>query len=346
MIREAIEKLALGGSEPLLTEAESEAVAMEIMTGEATGAQIGAFLGLLRARGEQVEQLVGFVRAMRRNMVAFERPPSRTMVIDTCGTGGDLAGTFNISTAAAFVVAAAGVPVAKHGNRSVSSKCGSSDVLAALGIDIMPDPAKSAECLEQIGLCFLFAPQYHPAMKHAAVPRREIGIRTIFNLCGPLANPVRPTHQLIGVPDGLLVPLIAGALGRLGIKRALVVHGSDKLDEITPATLSLGALVRDDGAQEDVTIDPSALGFAPCRTADLLGGTAEENARILEEEVLAGKPGPRTDAAVLNAAAALWVFGESPDLPKAVARARSVVETGKPLTLLRALREAVPAKVT
>jgi len=346
MIREAIEKLASGptGSGLHLTEAESEAVAMEIMTGEATPAQIGGFLGLLRARGEQVDQVVGFVRAMRRNMVKFPKPVERPMVIDTCGTGGDLTGTFNISTAAAFIVAASGVPVAKHGNRSVSSRCGSSDVIAALGIDITPAPEKAAACLDEVGLCFLFAPQYHPAMKHAAAPRRELGIRTIFNLCGPLANPVEPSHQLIGVPDDRLLDLVAGALARLGVKRALVVHGADNLDEITPATVSTAAEVRDDGSVTRLTIDPKDLGLSPCKTSDLLGGTAEENAAILEKEVLAGKPGPRTDAAALNAAAALWVIGEAGDLAQGLARVRETLGAGKALDTLHALRRFLPAR--
>lgn len=346
MIREAIEKLALGsaGGGPHLTEAESESVAMEIMTGEATHAQIGAFLGLLRVRGEQVEQVVGFVRAMRRNMITFRKPLSHPMVIDTCGTGGDLAGTFNISTAAAFIVAAAGVPVAKHGNRSVSSRCGSADVIAALGIDITPEPDRAAACLEEVGLCFLFAPQYHPAMKQVGAPRREIGIRTIFNLCGPLANPVQPTHQLIGVPEERLLDLVAGALGRLGVKRALVVHGADNLDEISPATVSTAALVESDGSIRKITIDPTELGLPPCKTGDLLGGTAEENAAILENEVLAGEEGPRTNAAALNAAAALWVIGEVSDLADGLAQVREVLRTGTALDTLNALREFLPAK--
>jgi anthranilate phosphoribosyltransferase len=346
MIREAIEKLALGprGDEPHLTESESETVALEIMTGEATPAQVGAFLGLLRARGEQVEQVVGFVRAMRRNMVAFPKFPSRVVVIDTCGTGGDRAGTFNISTAAAFLVAAAGVPVAKHGNRSVSSRCGSSDVIAALGIDIMPDPAAAAACLDELNLCFLFAPQYHPAMKHAAVPRREIGIRTIFNLCGPLANPALPTHQLIGVPDRRLLDLVARSLARLGIQRALVVHGTDALDEITPAMASMAAFVERDGSIRNVTINPDELGLPPCETSDLVGGSAEDNARILEDEVLPGKPTPRTHAAALNAAAALWVVGEVDGLVQGLERIQAALKSGKAVETLHALRRRLPAK--
>lgn len=342
MIREAIERL-IADIAPL-TEAEAEAVAQEIMEGQATPAQIGAFLSLLRVRGELVDHLVGFVRAMRRAMVPFPRPAGLTTVLDTCGTGGDRVGTFNISTAAAFIVAAAGTPVAKHGNRSVTSGCGSADVLEALGIDITVPPETAAHCLEEIGFCFLFAPQYHPAMRHAAPARREIGIRTIFNLCGPLANPALPAYQLIGVPEGRFVALVAEALERLGVQRAIVVHGSDHLDEITPATMTVGAEVRNGSAPVKLVIDPDDLDLPATSTKDLHGGDAAENARILEHEVLAGRPGPRTDAAALNAGAALWIAGRADDLAAGLALARQTLAEGKALRVLETLRRIAPAK--
>ncbi len=344
MIREAIERLAAGGKGAEISEQEAQAVALEIMDGVATPAQIGAFLSLLRVRGETVDCLVGFVRAMRVRMEAFPRPEGIERLMDTCGTGGDRAGTYNISTATAFVVAAAGVPVAKHGNKSVSSGCGSADVMAALGIDTAPPAEAAARALAEAGLCFLFAPKYHPAMRHAAGPRREIGIRTLFNLCGPLANPARPTHQLIGVPDAALMDLVAEAIARLGIEKALIVHGGDRLDEITLAAPTSAREVTADGGIRHKVIDPEDLDLLPMRTTELAGGSPEENARILEEEVLAGRPGPRTDAAALNAAAALWVAGEVSDLAEGLRRAREVLAAGRPLALLRKLRELLPAK--
>ncbi len=343
MIRRAIEKLIENDPDAPFTGREAEEVARKIMAGEAAPSQIGAFLALLRARGERVEHLVGFVRAMRDHAVEFPRPAGLTRVMDTCGTGGDMAGTFNISTASALIVAAAGVTVAKHGNRSVSSACGSADVLTALGVNVAPEPEVSARALRETGFCFLFAPRYHPAMKHAAQPRREIGIRTLFNLSGPLSNPARPTHQVIGVPRPELLTLVAEALAALGITRALIVHGSDGLDEITHSTVTTAIEIHPDGRLEHHLINPADFGIKPSNTADLAGGAAAENARILAHEALAGRPGPRLAATLLNAGAALWIAGEALTLGDGVALARETVASGRPLEILAALRRLTPA---
>lgn len=308
-----------------LAEKEAEEAMATIMEGQATPAQIGAFLAALRLKGETVAEVTGFARAMRARATRLETRHS--VFIDTCGTGGDGAGTFNISTAAALVVAACGLPVAKHGNRSVSSHCGSADVLEALGVAVDLTPERAARCLDEVGLAFLFAPTYHRAMRHAAGPRREIGIRTVFNLLGPLCNPAAAPVQVVGVYDGQLVETVARVLGRLGSRRAFVVHGSDGLDEVTVTGPTLVAELAD-GAVRTYTFDPKEVGIPYARLADLRGGDAATNAAIIRA-VLEGEAGPRRDIVLLNAAFALVAGGLAADVAEGLALAAAAIDTGK-----------------
>jgi anthranilate phosphoribosyltransferase len=343
MIRDAISRLIEGET---VSAGEAEVIALEIMDGEATPAQIGALLALLRVRGETVEHLAGFVRALRSRMEPFPRPEGLGVIIDTCGTGGDGAGSFNISTAAAFIAAGAGAFVAKHGNRSVSSRCGSADVVEALGVDLSPTPEVAAQCLEEAGFCFLFAPRYHPAMSRAAGPRRELGIRTLFNLCGPLCNPARPARQLVGVGQANLISLAAQALRALGVERALVVHSDGGMDEIAPfgQTSALEMDERAENTYHHHLLEPAKLGLPDSSQEDLAGGDAADNAALLENEVLAGKSSPRANAAILNAAAALWVSGLAEDISEGLEMSRSALAAGKPLEVLRRLRAVAPRR--
>jgi anthranilate phosphoribosyltransferase len=305
----------------------------EIMDGRASPAQIAALLVALRAKGETVEEIVAAARALRAR--AETAPGVDPRAVDTCGTGGDGAGTFNVSTAAAFVVAGAGVPVAKHGNRAASSRAGSADVLEALGVRVDLPVARAAEIVREIGVGFLFAQRAHPAMRHAAAVREELGIRTLMNCLGPLANPLAVRRQLVGVFARELVEPLACALGALGAEAALVVHGDDGLDEIT-TTASSTAVRWQHGQLERFAIDPAKLGIARARLQDLAGGDARENARIVRA-VLAGEPGPRRDLVLVNAAAAIWVAGAAPDLGTALALARRSVDDGAAAAKLAAL---------
>ncbi len=308
-----------------------------IMSGEATGAQIGSFLTALRLRGETVDEITAAATVMREKATRVGRPTDRT-VVDTCGTGGDGARTFNISTVAALVAAGAGVTVAKHGNRSVSSVCGSADVLRELGVDVSMPPARMERCLREAGVAFLFAPTLHAAMKHVVGPRREIGIRTMFNILGPLANPAGADAQLLGVYERRLVPLMAEVLGNLGVRRAIVVHGSDGLDEIT-LTGPTHAAFLEDGEVRETEIDPRSLGLAGCSREDLLGGPPAENAR-LAMAVLTGKErGPKRTVVLLNAAAAILVAGLARDLEEGMARAAAAVDSGAAVGRLERLKE-------
>src|SRR5512139_945801 len=284
MIKEAIAKVVAGTN---LAEAEAEGVMREIMQGEATDAQIAAYITALRMKGETVEEITGSARVMREKAVPVRL--AAPFQVDTCGTGGDMSHTFNISTTVAFVVAAAGVAVAKHGNRSVSSKSGSADVLQALGVNIEMPSARLEECLNEVGIAFLFAPMMHLAMKYAIGPRREIGIRTIFNVLGPLTNPAGVKAQIMGVYSADLTNLLARALGRLGTTRAYVVHGMDGLDEITTTDRTKVSELRD-GDVNDYFIHPSDLDLPPGRPEDLKGGDARANA-ALTLEVLKGVKG-------------------------------------------------------
>lgn len=322
MIREAIGKIVAGQS---LAQAEAAGVMEEIMAGEATPAQLGAFISLLRLKGETVEEIAGLASTMRARAVPVA---TQRAVVDTCGTGGDARDTFNISTAAAFVAAAAGVAVAKHGNRAMSSHCGSADVLEALGANVNLGAEQVADCLDQVGIAFMFAPLFHPAMRHAAGPRRELGIRTVFNILGPLTNPAGARAQVLGVPEAELAAKLAGALRRLGTHHALVVHGLDGVDEITITGPTLIYEVQDDSVR-DYTVAPEEFGFPRAPIAAIRGGSAEENAGIVRE-VLAGRDhGPRRQVVLLNAAAALVAGGAAPDLHAGVRLADEAINRGQ-----------------
>jgi anthranilate phosphoribosyltransferase len=264
--------------------------------------------------------------------------PPGFKVVDTCGTGGDGAHTFNISTAAALIAAGAGVPIAKHGNRSVSSRCGSADVLRELGVNTGVDAGKMAHCVSQAGIGFLFAPALHSAMRHVIGPRREIGIRSIFNILGPLSNPAFAQAQVLGVFDRKLAPVMAGALKNLGVERAMVVHGSDGLDEITLTGPTYVTELKE-GQLSEWTLDPVELGLTLCRPEELTGGTVEENARILLDILEGKESGPRREVAVLNAAAAIYVGGGAETLAQALEPARDSLDSGKALIKLEALRK-------
>jgi len=318
-----------------LSEADMEAVVREIMGGDATPAQIGALLVALRMKGERVEEIAGAARAMRRYAT---RVPTQRDVVDTCGTGGDMRNTFNISTAAAFIASGAGLAVAKHGNRAMSGSVGGADVLEALGVRIDLTPEQVAACLEEVGMGFLFAQVFHPAMRHVAGPRRELGLRTIFNLLGPLTNPAGAKAQLLGVFSSEWVEPLAHALGRLGSSRALVVHGDDGLDELSLTGPSLVAELRD-GAVHTYRFDPDSVGLRRCTAEDLAGGDAAHNAQILRA-VLAGKgTAAQMDIALLNAAAVLYVGGLTDGIAAALPLARAAVEQGAAAAKLEALVE-------
>ena len=330
MIKDGIAKVVLGED---LRETEMMAVMEEIMEGVATPAQIAAFITALRIKGETVEEVTGAARIMRQKATRIDARSS--VVVDTCGTGGDGRNTFNISTTAAFVVAAAGLTVAKHGNRAVSSGCGSADVLEALGVNIDAGPEIVEECLQEIGIGFLFAPRLHGAMKHAIGPRREIGIRTIFNMLGPLTNPAGATAQLIGVYDPRLTEMFAGVLKNLGTKRAFVVHGADGLDEATVTGETRVSELKE-GLVTTYNIDPVDLFGELFPAVDLLGGNAETNARITRE-VLTGGGGARRRIVVLNAALAIVAGGKAGTLRDGIGTAEARIDGGAALQKLDAL---------
>ena len=297
----------------------------EIMRGEATPAQIGGFLVALRAKGETADEIVGCAEAMREHVVPVR--PERTDVVDVVGTGGDGARTFNISTTAAIVAAAAGAAVAKHGNRAVSSVSGSADVLEALGYTLEQPPERIAESIDRLGFGFMFAPAHHPAMRHAAPVRRELGTRTIFNVLGPLTNPAGARAGIFGVYSPGLVRTIADVLATLGAGRAFVVHGAYGIDELSPAGPNLvGEVV--DGTVRELTIDPRELGIERCDPDELQGGTPQENARIVRE-ILAGTPGGKRDAVLLNAAGAIAAAGRAADLAEGLVLAREAIDSGR-----------------
>ncbi|GAB4514543.1 MAG: anthranilate phosphoribosyltransferase [Anaerolineae bacterium] len=315
-----------------LTLAEAEAAMDTIMAGEATPAQIGAFLVALRMKGETVEEIAGCARSMRRAAVRVS-PNRGGPIVDTCGTGGDRTGTFNISTTTAFVVAGAGMAVAKHGNRSVSSKCGSADVLEALGVNLMLSADQVARCIDEVGIGFMFAPNFHPAMRYAIGPRRELGVRTVFNILGPLTNPAFATHQVLGVYDPALTEVMARVLAEMGSRAAFVVHGADGLDELSTTGVNrVSRLV--DGRVETFDLDPTELGLPRARVEDLLGGDAQENAALCRRILSGEERGPRRDVVLLNAAAALAT--ESGDLQEGLARAAEAIDSGAALAKLDA----------
>ncbi|MCL1882845.1 MAG: anthranilate phosphoribosyltransferase [Defluviitaleaceae bacterium] len=320
MIKEAI--LALARKQDLSYEM-AEGVMNEIMTGEASPVQMSAYLTALSLKGETITEITASASGMRAHCVRLLHDVDALEIV---GTGGDHANTFNISTAASIITAAAGIPVAKHGNRSASSKCGAADVLEALGVNINISPEKSAELLKEIGICFLFAQNYHIAMKYVAPIRRELGIRTVFNILGPLTNPAGAKMELMGVYDRELVEPLAQVLCNLGVKSAMVVHGEDGLDEISLSAPSYVCEVRD-GWVRSYTITPERFGFKLCKKDDLKGGDPEENAKILRA-LLNGEQGAKRDAAVINAAAAMFISGKYESIDTAVKAANDVIDSG------------------
>ncbi|MBI2886546.1 MAG: anthranilate phosphoribosyltransferase [Chloroflexi bacterium] len=323
MIREAIELLV---NKRDMTLEQAAQVMEEIMTGEATPAQFGAFVVALRLKGETADEIAGMARVMREKA---HRVHYAEALVDTCGTGGDASGSFNVSTAAAFVAAGAGLKVAKHGNRAMSSQCGSADVLEALGVKIELTPDQVRHCLDEVGMGFMFAPAFHPAMRFAAGPRREIGIRTVFNILGPLTNPAGVTHQVLGVAEGSLGPKMAAVLQRLGSAHALVAHSSDGLDEISIcAPTQIWEL--QGGRIREYSLDPVDLGLRLGSSDTIKGGSAQENAAKLRR-ILSEEGGPLQDMVLLNAAAALVVGDKATDLTQGLAQARQAIASGEAL---------------
>ncbi len=335
-IRNAIGKVIAGND---LTEVQMLGVMNEIMSGDATAAQIGSFITALRMKGETVEEITGAVKVMRNKATRIETGIDTStggIVVDTCGTGGDGSGTFNVSTASAFVVAGAGITVAKHGNRSISSKCGSADVLEALGVELGISPAGVSKCIQQVGIGFLFAPALHGAMKYAIGPRKEIGVRTIFNILGPLTNPAGANVQVLGVFDSALTEPLARVLGKLGSRRALVVHGEGNLDELTVTGSTQVAEVNNNEVSTYV-VNPEDVGLSRCTLAELKGGdTAVESAEQLKA-VLSGEKSGKRDMVLLNSGAALMAAGKCADLTDGVKMAGEIIDSGKAQEKLDAL---------
>lgn len=331
MIRDAIAKLV---ERQNLSKEEARIALVEILRGEATPAQIAAFVTALRMKGETVDETVGAAQAMREHMIRVTT--DAPVVLDTCGTGGDGKGTFNVSTMAAIVVAAAGVTVAKHGNRAASSQCGSADLLEALGVKLDPPKERVEACLQKLGIAFLMAPLYHPALKHAGTVRKEIGVRTLFNLLGPLCNPAGATHQAMGVPRREFVEFIAQALGQLGTQRSFVFHSADGMDELS--TCADNHVCETNGATlHAFTLGPEAAGLTRGK-ATIAGGTPQDNAK-LALAVLHGEKGPYRDAVLFNAAACLVVAGTTSDFKAAGAKAAEEIDSGRALKKLKDLVE-------
>jgi anthranilate phosphoribosyltransferase len=342
MITDALHRIA--NHRQSLSRDEARSVMAEVLTGKCTEAQIAALLVALHMKGETVEEIVGFAEAIRAAAVPLDVHPNHRVdvrgtgcdaLVDTCGTGGDASGTFNISTATALVVAGAGVRVAKHGNRSVTSRCGSADVMEALGVNINLPPARLAVCLEEIGITFLFAPAVHSAMKYVQSARRELGLRTVFNLLGPLTNPAHASAQVVGVYSLALVEKLAEALSMLGLHRALVVHGLDGLDEITITGPTRIAELRE-GTVRTYEVTPEEFGMNRGTLDEISGGDAAANAYIIRD-ILAGKKSPRKDVVLLNAAAALLAAGKVDHLADALPLASKSIDSGAASEKLQAL---------
>ena len=331
MIRETIQKVVNGQD---LTERETVDTMNEIMSGEATPAQVASFITALRIKGETIEEITGAARVMREKSTKIHT--KHPFVIDTCGTGGDGAHTFNISTTAAFVVAGAGIPVAKHGNRAASSQSGGADVLKALGVNIEIGPEQVGACIDDVGIGFLFAVALHGAMKYAIGPRQEIGIRTIFNALGPLTNPAGAQAQVLGVYSPTLTEPLAHVLKNFGTHRAFIVHGGDGLDEITTTTTTQVSELAD-GRVNTYTLNPTELGIATAQPSDLKGGTPAENAEMTLN-VLRGEQGPKRDIVLLNAAAAIVAGGKAADITAGLAAAAKSIDSGRALEKLEGLK--------
>ena len=317
-----------------LTREQIESVMKQIMSGQANKDEMASFLLLLREKGATVEEVTGAASIMREFVIPVQT--KHEVVLDTCGTGGDKKGTFNISTLVALVVAGAGVIVAKHGNRSVSSKCGSADILEALGVNLGLDEKQLGQCLDEVGIAFLFAQKLHPAMKNVAVVRKELGVDTIFNILGPLTNPASASHQIIGVYHHDLVEPMANVLNNLGAKRALVVHGNDGLDEITLTTKTFLAEV-DNGKVISYDISPEELGFSLASDKDLLGGDLDQNVQIFVD-VIDGEGGPKRDIVILNAAYALYAAEKVQDIAEGIQLAEESIDSGNARAKLEELK--------
>jgi len=323
-----------------LTTDESEGALGVVLAGDATPVQVGAFLALLHAKGETADEVTGLARAMVDAAVPCPLDPGDRVVVDLVGTGGDRLASINVTTLAAFITAGSGVPVCKHGNRAASSSVGTADVLEALGVAIEIGPEGVARCVTEAGMGFCFAQRFHPAMRFVGPVRKELGVPTVFNFLGPLINPARTRHQLVGVSDATMGPIMAGVLGATGSRHAMIVHADDGLDELSVTSPSSVLEVRGDGSGEfevsDWRVDPAALGFAPATMADLRGGDAAFNARIIRS-VLEGEQGARRDIGLLNAAAALVVAGRVTDLESGVEAAAESIDSGRAVAVLDAL---------
>lgn len=337
-IKEAITRVV---SRIDLAEDEMYAVMNDIMSGEASPVQISSFLTGLRMKGETVEEITGAVRVMREKVTPIDTGvdiAAGGIVVDTCGTGGDGSGTFNVSTTCAFVVAGCGLTVAKHGNRSVSSSCGSADVLEAAGVNLELSPEQVGSCVKKTGIGFLFAPALHGAMKYAIGPRREIGIRTIFNILGPLTNPAGANVQVLGVFAEELTELLANVLAKLGSKRVLVVHGEGNLDELTITGRTIISEVKD-GKVSSYFITPEEIGLNRATIAELQGGRDSAESAALMKAVLSGEKGPRRDMVLLNSGAALMIAGRAKDITDGISIAAECIDTGKAIGKLHELVE-------
>ena len=331
MIKEAIEKIVMKVD---LTYDEAYTVMSEIMSGQTSATQNAAFLAALSTKStkaETIDEISGCAAAMRE--MATPVPHPGIEVLEIVGTGGDRSNTFNISTTAAFIIAAAGVKVAKHGNRAASSQSGTADCQEALGVNIRQDPQKALDMLEKTGVCFFFAQQYHPAMKYVGAVRRELGFRTVFNILGPLTNPASPEYFLLGVYDEYLVEPVAKVLDKLGVKRALVVHGQDKMDEVSASAPTTICELRD-GYYRTSVIKPEDFGIERSAKADVVGGTPEENAQTTRNILGGVERGPKRDIVVLNAGAALFTAGAAPSIAEGVKLASQIIDSGKALEVL------------
>lgn len=331
-MKEAIQKTVGGES---LSQQEAHLVATEIMEGKVTDAQIAALLMTLRLKGETIDEITGFAKTMREKVTMI--PCTADMIVDTCGTGGDGSGTFNISTVSAIVAAGAGCAVAKHGNRSVSSQCGSADVLKALGVNLEITPDKAGECIDQNHIGFLFAPLLHQAMKFAIGPRREVGVRTIFNILGPLTNPAGARRQVMGVFNGELTEPLAQVLKNLGSDHVMVVHGADGMDEITLTGKTRISELKD-GVVKTYDLDPASMGLKTVNSDHLKGGDAEQNAAIANS-ILKGEKNAKRDVVIINAGAVIYVGGKAPSIEAGMALAEEAIDSGAALERLQKLVE-------
>jgi len=333
MIESYLSKIMSGVS---LSRSEASKAMGAIMSGDTPPIQIAAFLTALRMKGEDSEEVTGFVETMRAN--ATPVTIERDSILDMCGTGGDGAGTFNISTIASFVVAAGGVALSKHGNRAVSSQCGSADLLSELGLNIEMPVEKLSSCLQEVGMAFLFAPMLHPAMKYAAGPRRDLKIRTIFNLLGPMTNPSNPTLQLMGVYDFDLAELVAEVLQNVGVKRALIVQGADGLDEVT-LTGATKCIELNENSINEIELNPDSFNLPRLKTEDISGDFDPKKCAVIATDILSGKQGPKRDIVVANASTGLYLGGKSNTYEDAARLAEDIIDSGKAADLLQKLKE-------